>query len=448
MQINKKIKLSSAQIITLSFFILIVLGAFLLTLPISSASGSRTNPLDALLTATSAACVTGLIVFDTATHWSLFGHLIILILIQIGGLGVITVATLIVSMTGRKIGLFERRTIQDSISADNVGGIVKMTRFIFKGVIIVELLGACLLSIVFIPEFGPVRGIWYSIFHSISAFCNAGFDLMGVKSPYSSLTDYRGNVVISIIIPLLILIGGLGFATWKDIADNKFKISKYSIQSKAILSASALLIVFPVLFFYFYEFTGEQWLGLSDKERLLASFFQTVTPRTAGFNTVDLTLMSEPGIFVVLILMLIGGASGSTAGGMKIGTVVVMFAVMFSIFSRKSDVNILKRRLPDETIRKACTVFIMYISLFLGGSLAISMLEGLPLLTCMFEAASAVATVGLTLGITPTLSAVSKIILILLMFCGRVGGLTIIFAAGNTLNNTTIKYPETKITVG
>lgn len=444
----KNKKLTSSQLIILSFIVLISTGTVLLTLPIASRSGQWTNPLSALFTATSASCVTGLIVVDTATYWSLFGQFVILCMVQLGGMGVITMAMLLAIAAGKRIGLFERQVMQDSASFDNVGGVVRETKFIFKSIVLFESLGAAMLSFVFVPEYGFWRGLWYSIFHSVSAFCNAGFDLMGIKTESSSLTNYQGNTLINIVIPVLILIGGLGFATWEDIWENKHNLKKYSIQSRVILQSTVVLIALPMMFFYFYEFSGAPWEGMSGRERVLASFFQTVTPRTAGFNTVDLTLMSEVAIFIMIILMLIGGASGSTAGGMKIGTIAVIFAAMFSVFNHKADVNIQKRRLAEEIIRKAIAIFAMYIALFLIGSLSISIIESLPLLPCMFEAASAVATVGLTLGITSTLSITSKIILILLMFCGRVGGLTIIFAAGNMKNNISLKYPEGKITVG
>ena len=439
---------SSAQIILFSFGAMILAGTFLLMLPFSSQSGQWTSFTDALFTATSASCVTGLIVKDTATYWSLFGQLVILILIQIGGLGVVTMAMAIAIASGRKIGLFRRQTMQDAFASTQIGGIIRLTGFALKGCAIVELVGAVCYSFVFVPEFGFLKGIWYSVFHSISAFCNAGFDLMGVKAQFSSLTSYETNGLIAVVTAMLILVGGLGFATWEDCVTHKLNFKRYRLQSKIALVGTVILVILPFIYFIAVEFSAPQWAYMSGKDKFFAALFRAITPRTAGFNTVDMTKFSQATVMVTIMLMMTGGNSGSTAGGMKISTVAVMLSTTLAVFNRKADSSLFNRRLDNGVIRNAVAIFTMYISLFMAGSLTISIVEGLPLLTCMFETASAVATVGLTLGITPQLSAISQLVLVALMYLGRVGVLTIIFAAVKTEVNSNAKFPVEKITVG
>ena len=442
----RKKQLTSAQIIIFGFMAVILFGAFLLMLPIASKGPGGTSFLDALFTSTSAVCVTGLIVHDTATYWTAFGQVVIIALIQVGGMGVVTVAVAIAMVSGKKIGLKERSTMQDAISAPKVGGIVRFTGFILKGTFLVELTGAVLMAPWFIRDFGFLKGIWYAVFHSISAFCNAGFDLMGVREPFSSLTSYVGNPVINFTIMMLIVVGGLGFLTWEDIRTNKLCWRKYRMQSKVILTTTVLLIIIPAVIFYFCEFNGPQWQNHGT--RILASLFQSVTPRTAGFNTVDLASMSEPGQLLMAILMLIGGSPGSTAGGMKTTTLAVILLSAWGVFCRKGDAQCYGRRISEETVRYAAVVMIMYLTLCVGGAIIISYVEGLPMLTCIYETASAIATVGLTLGVTPGLGPVSHIILILLMYCGRVGGLTLVYAAISGVKPHVSRLPQEKITVG
>ena len=442
MGIQLKKKLTSFQIIIFGFLGVILLGTFLLMLPVSSRSGHMTPFMDALFTSTSAVCVTGLIVHDTATYWSSFGQFIIIVLIQIGGMGVITVAASFALISGRKISLMQRSTMQEAISAPKVGGIVRLTSFIIKITLLIELLGAVIMAPVFYKDFG-MKGIWMAFFTSISAFCNAGFDLMGVKEHFSSLTYYMAQPVINITIMLLIIIGGIGFLTWDDIRSNGFHVHKYRMQSKVILWTTALLLILPAIYFFFYEFGS-----LTFKDRIFSSLFQAVTPRTAGFNTVDLTSMSETGQSITIALMLIGGSPGSTAGGMKTTTIAVLFATAISTFRRKEYASYFGRRIDDDVIKNAATILLMYITLCFTGALIISMTEGYPMLTCLLESASAVGTVGLTLGITPSLHLLSRIILILLMFFGRVGGLTLIFAALSGTQKNVSKLPREKITVG
>ena len=435
-------RLTSSQIIVLGFLGAILLGAFLLMLPISTADGKGATFADAVFTATSATCVTGLVVQDTATYWSYFGQAVILLLIQVGGMGVVTFAVAITVASGKKIGLMQRSTMQEAISAHQMGGIVKLTGFILKTSAIIELTGAALLAPAFIKEFGVGKGIWYSFFHSISAFCNAGFDLMGVKEKYSSLTSFSDNILVNIVIMALIIIGGIGFLVWDDIKTNKYHIRKYRMQTKLVLITSAFLILLPAIVF----FIG--FAGMDIKSRILNSLFQSVTTRTAGFNTYDLTKLNSGGISVMIVLMLIGGSPGSTAGGMKTTTFAVVILTAFSVFRRKEHTDFAGRSIADSVLRNAIAIVTMYLLLFLTGGIIITAVEGLPMMTCMFETASAVGTVGLTLGITPSLSIASRIILIVLMYIGRVGGLTLLFSAVTPGQSTMSKLPQEKLTVG
>ena len=373
----------------------------------------------------------------------MFGQIIILILIQIGGMGIVTIAVAIAVISGRKIGLMQRSTMQEAIAAPQVGGIVRRTEFIVKTVFFIELAGAAALAPVFCRDFGLVKGIWYSLFHSISAFCNAGFDLIGIREPFSSLTSYSAQPIINITIMALIVIGGIGFLTWEDIKNNKWHFQKYRMQSKVILTVTASLILFPAIYFFLFEF-ADLPLG----HRIWVSLFQSVTPRTAGFNSADLTKLSEIGIMLTIVLMIIGGSPGSTAGGMKTTTLAVLLSTALSVFQQKDDTHFYGRRIPDDTIKNAATIFLMYITLFLFGGMIISGIEEIPLLTALFETASAIGTVGLSLGVTPSLGLTSHMILICLMFFGRVGGLTLVFAALSERRPNRSKYPQEKITVG
>ena len=445
---RKKRHFTSFQIISLGFFIVILTGSLLLMLPVSTNGPGGASFWDSLFTATSAVCVTGLMLHDTAQYWSYFGQFVIMILIQIGGMGVVTVSIAIAMLSGRKIGLMQRSTMCEAISAHHVGGIVRMTGFILRTTIIIELTGAAAMFPVFCRDFGAVKGLWYSLFHAVSAFCNAGFDLLGVRSEFSSLTTYADNPVINITIMTLIVTGGIGFLTWDDIKTHKIHLKKYRMQSKVILTVTSLLILLPALYFYFVEFSADKWSGMSVSERILGSFFQSVTPRTAGFNTVDLTMLSEAGVFIMIILMITGGSPGSTAGGIKTTTIAVLFSSAFSVFRRKGETNCFHRRISDDTINHAATILLMYLVLFLTGGIAISCMEGIPILDCLFETASAIGTVGLTLGITTELGFAARLILIVLMFWGRVGGLTLVFAAISGKHPDFAKFPMEKITVG
>ena len=415
---------SSFEIIILGFAGVILAGALLLMLPVASREGNVTPFTETLFTATSAACVTGLAVRDTGSYWSVFGQSVILLLIQIGGLGVVTIAVSIAMLSGRKISLMQRSTMQDAISAPKVGGIVRLTRFILKGTFGIELLGA--------------------LFHSVSAFCNAGFDLLGKTDHlYPSLTSYVGNPLVNLTIMGLIVTGGIGFLTWDDIYTKKYHFRQYCMQSKVILLTSLFLIFVPAAFFFFRDFAG-----MPVKERTLCALFQSVTTRTAGFNTADLSGMTGASQAIMIVLMMIGGAPGSTAGGMKITTFAVLTANASATFRQREDTQMFGRRVGQEVLKNASTILMMYLFLVLMGGMVISVAENLPISECLFETASAVGTVGLTLGITPQLGVLSKGILIALMFLGRVGGLTLVYAAMPGRKSAHAKMPLEKINVG
>ena len=441
--IHQKHRLSSFQIIISGFVGVILLGALLLMLPVSTTEGCITPFNETLFTATSAVCVTGLVVQDTGSYWSGFGQAVILALIQIGGLGVVTVAASFTLLSGRKISLMQRSTMQDAISAPKVGGVVRLTQFILRGTFLIELLGAAAMLPVFCRDSGW-RGIWMAVFHSISAFCNAGFDILGTENNlYPSLTGYTGSPIINITIMLLIMIGGIGFLTWDDICEHKWHFHRYRVQSKVILAITGFLIVVPAAFFFFEDFSA-----LPTGTQLLVSFFQSVTTRTAGFNTVALSAMSGASKGIMIVLMLIGGAPGSTAGGMKTTTLGVLLANAVATFRQRDNAQFFKRRIDCNTVKTASTILTMYLTLFFGGGIFISVYEHLPLSDCLYETSSAVGTVGLTLGITPQLHIPSQIVLIILMYLGRVGGLTLIYATLSGKKAGNAKLPQEKITVG
>ena len=440
---SKKKHLTSFQLIILGFAGVILLGTVLLMLPFSSSERVPTPFHEALFTATSAVCVTGLVVKETGSYWSLAGQTIILVLIQIGGLGVVTVAASVSLLSGKKISLMQRSTMQDAISAPKVGGIVRLTRFILKGTFLIEAAGALLLLPVFLSDYGG-KGIWLSVFHSVSAFCNAGFDILGTAiHAFPSLTGYSGNALLNMVIILLIIIGGIGFLTWDDIYTNKLNFKRYRMQSKIILMTTICLILLPAVFFFTCDLKN-----LPMGKRLLAAVFQSVTTRTAGFNTINISEMCAASKAVMILLMLIGGSPGSTAGGMKTTTFMVLILNAIATFRSQENAGAFGRRLEYQVIKNAATIAMLYFTLFFCGGIAISVYEGIPLLDCLFEAASAVGTVGLTLGITPGLHIFSQVVLIILMYLGRVGGMTLIYAVFSGRNKRNARLPLEKITVG
>ena len=444
----KSERVSPARVIIFGFLALILLGTALLMLPVSTRERVGASFFDALFTATSATCVTGLVVHDTATYWSGFGQAVILFLIQVGGMGVVTMAVAIFIFSGKRIGLKQRWVMQESISAPQVGGIVRQTRVILKTAFAIEGVGALILAVRFCPEFGPGRGLWYAVFHSISAFCNAGFDLMGTQAPFSSLTGYTGDVAVNATVMLLIVVGGLGFLTWQDVSAHRFRFKEYRLQSKLILVTTAGLLLFGFLFFLLYEFRLPQWDSLPPSEKFLAAMFQSVTPRTAGFNTVDLARMSEPSKLLTILLMLTGGSPGSTAGGFKTTTFAVLMLSAIAVFRKRPSAQCFGRRVQDGVLQSACAIFLLYLLLFLAGGIVICCIDQVPLMDALFEAASAIGTVGLSLGGTARFSLPCRMILVFLMYFGRVGGLTMIYAFTAGSRAISSQFPQEQVTVG
>jgi len=450
-KVRNLLRFYKTQMIVFIFMFLVLAGGVLLTLPIASRSGESIGFLNALFTATSATCVTGLVVVDTYQHWTLFGQLIIITLIQVGGLGFMTMATLFSLLLRRAISLNERLLIRESLNYENMQGIVRLTKHILVGTFFIELLGAILLSFRFIPEFGVKSGIMKSIFHSVSAFCNAGFDIMGNKGAFSGLTTYVEDPLVNIVIMSLIVIGGIGFAVWEDIWTTH-KIKKLSLHSKIVLSITSALILSGALFFFVMEYNNPQTMQpLSFGGKVLASFFQSITPRTAGYNTINLAGLTDSSKFITMILMFIGGSPGSTAGGIKVVTFCVLVFAAFSVVKGTSQVVIFHKRISVNAVLRSMTITMIGIFVVAFGTLILSTSESATFMEVLFETVSAFGTVGLTLGITPMLSAVSKVCLIFIMFFGRVGVLAValIFVKGmNTGSPDKIKYPEEKIMVG
>lgn len=434
----------------LGFAFVILLGAFLLSLPLAVKNGENSGFLTALFTAASATCVTGLVVVDTYTHWSLFGQIVILILIQIGGLGFMTMATMFSLVLRRKISLKERIFMAESINQYSLQGIVSLTKSILICTLCFEGAGAMLLSFRFVPKLGLVTGIYYGIFHSVAAFCNAGFDIMGRYGQFSSLTGFVDDPVVNLVIMSLIIIGGLGFAVLSDLYSAR-SFRKLHLHSKLVLSITGLLLAFGFIFFFIMEYNNPKTLSqLKPASKVMAAMFQSVTARTAGFNTIDLTGISTPSVLVTIILMFIGGSSGSTAGGIKTTTFgVIMFSAISAIKGR-NDTEIFKKRLPHALVIRAFVITFFSVSLIMAATAILTISNDITLTEALFEATSAFGTVGLTLGITPRLSIIGKIAIIVTMFLGRVGILTTVLAIENKPSKSSqeYRYPKDSITVG
>lgn len=449
MILERKPGKSPTQWIALGFILIILAGALLLSLPAASREG-RLPLLDALFTATSATCVTGLVLHDTYTQFSLFGQIVILSLIQIGGLGFMTIATLFLMMAGRRIGLAERGILAETVSAYHVGGIVRLVRRILLWVGIFELSGAVLLFIRFAPQMGAATGAYYAIFHSISAFCNAGFDLMGSITPYTSLIPYRNDAIVNLTIMALIVIGGLGFVVWDDVIDNKLHFSRYRLHSKVVLVSSFALVIIGTGMFYLME-KNHSLTGMPVGEKLLASLFQSVAPRTAGFNTVDMGTLSEGGSVFTMLLMLIGASPGSTGGGLKTTTIVIILLSTVSYLKGSDDINVFGRRLDDDALKRAYCSATIYVMLVIAGIFLLIAAQGLPLKDISFEVISAIGTVGLSSGITRELNTLSRVIVMILMYSGRVGILTLFMTIAARLGVTqasALRNPQEKIILG
>jgi len=436
----------ATQILTVGFAGMILIGAILLSLPISSRSGVGVPFLNALFTSTSASCVTGLVVYDTWTQFTFMGQLVILLLIQIGGLGFMAVAILFSLAVGRRIGLRERSLLMESVSALQLGGVVRLVRRTLIGTALIEGSGAVLLAFRFIPRFGFWRGCWFSIFHSVSAFCNAGFDLMGVSKPFSSLTEYYDDPLVVLTISALIVIGGIGFVVWNDLVESKFRFKKFNLHTRAVLVGTLALIVGGTLLFLLLE-ENSVMAGMNLKQRILAALFQSVTPRTAGFNTVDIASLTDGSKFVTMLLMFVGAAPGGTGGGVKITTLVVVAAAVTAFIKNQEDISISKFRLERDTLFRAFCGMVSYVTLAIFGVLVLCA-QGSSLTASAFECLSAIGTVGLTTGITPTLPTMSHIMLIILMYAGRIGSLTVFLAVSEGSSKRKLKDPVAKIIVG
>lgn len=440
-------RLNQVQFIALGFFLIIMLGTFMLMLPISSKTGEWTSFSDALVTATSTTCVTGLIVVDTFTHWSLLGQLVIITLIQIGGLGFLTIAVGFAMMFRRRIGLRERDLLKESVNAMEIGGIVKLARKIIKRTVIIEGVGAIILSIRFLPEHGVLEGIYYGVFHSISAFCNAGFDLMGYQTPYNSLCAYVKDPVVNLTISALIILGGLGFVVWDELIAKKFHWKGYTLHTKLVISCTAFLLVAGTVLLFMFEYDNTLE-GMNFGEKIMASFFGAVTARTAGFNTVDTGALDSSSKLLTIILMFIGGSPGSTAGGVKTTTIMVMFIYIISSLRNNSGSNIFHRRISSEIIKKAAMVIGLNLCLALVSAVIILATSDLPMEDVLFEVVSAIGTAGMTTGITRDLNAVGRILIVFLMYCGRIGSMTFALSLLKKENGQLLRLPEEKINIG
>lgn len=444
---KKRMKLTYTKVITIGFALLIFLGAFVLMLPISSRSGDWTPFTNALFTSTSATCVTGLIVYDTFTHWSLFGQITIITLIQIGGLGFMTIITMFSFLLKRRIGLRERRLLMESSGSLELKGVIKMIRKILYGTFITEAVGAVLLSIRFVPKMGLLKGIYNAVFHSVSAFCNAGFDLMGRYEPFSSLTLFYDDVLVNLTVCALIIVGGVGFIVWNDIFNLRQNIRRYTLHSKIVLITTGVLLLIGTVLFYIFERDGVL-SDMPEHKRWLVSFFQSVTPRTAGFNTADLASISHSTVIIFCLLMFIGGSPGSTAGGVKTTTFAVLVLSAFASARRNNSITVFKKRLEEKTARQASAVVVTYILVLCVAIMIMCALEPFSMTAIVFEAVSAMGTVGVTMGITPELSVASKYVIILLMYAGRIGGLTLMLTLAEKRKQVAVKRPSEQVLIG
>ena len=445
--IHARRHVSQTQFIAYGFFCIIITGTLLLMLPFASRDGQSEPFLNCLFTATSASCVTGLVVADTWSQWSLFGQLVILTMIQIGGLGFITVGVFISIVLRRKIGLKERGLMMESVNTLQIGGVVRLAKKIIIGTCIFEGTGAVLLAIRFIPQFGFLRGLFYGIFHSISAFCNAGFDLMGGQTPYSSFVAYYDDWLVNLVIMSLIIIGGIGFIVWDDLSRNKLQFRKYMLQTKIVLVTTAILVFGGGLLFYLLE-RNHLLVGMNTSGKILTSLFSSVTARTAGFNTTDTAALTDGSKLLTIILMFIGGSPGSTAGGIKTTTLVVLLLCVHSNIKQTYGINIFGRRLENDAVKRAGTILTINLLLAVTASLAIMAIQPLGFSDILFETFSAIGTVGMTTGITRALHPVSRCIIILLMYCGRIGSLSFALAFVQSKRKPHVQQPAEAINIG
>ena len=444
---KKHLKMSHVQIIALGFFMIIMAGTLLLMLPAATKNGQGASFLDALFTATSASCVTGLVVQDTSTYWSGFGQAAILLMIQIGGLGFMTIATMFFMLLKRRVHLRGRELLTESINGNQVGGIMKLAKKILIGTFLIEGIGAMILMIRFVPLYGK-QGVWMSVFHSVSAFCNGGFDLMGEHTGvYSSLTAFADDWLVNSVIMFLIVIGGVGFVVWDDMLTHKWHLKRYHLHSKIVLFMTNVLIFGGALLFYFVE-RNATGAGMSAGNQILTSLFDSITARTAGFNTVDTAALSDAGKLITIALMFIGGSPGSTAGGVKTTTIMVLMLYSFSYMRKDRGTSVFGRSLEEDALRKASAVFFTNLMLALGVTIIISSIQSLPMLDLMFETFSAIGTVGMSTGLTRELHDISRVLIIFLMYCGRVGSLSFANALAGRRKTAPVKDAVEKITIG
>ncbi len=440
-------KLTNIQIIAIGFFLLVILGALLLMLPFATAAGEHTSFLTALFTSVSATCVTGLVVVDTATHWTLFGQIVLLVLIQTGGLGFVTVATVFLSFARKNLGLKNRALMAESINAVTIAGIRPLTKRIVKWTLLFEAAGAAVLCVPFIRDFGVRRGIYYAVFHAVSAFCNAGFDLTGRREAFGSFTGYADDIIVNVVFMVLITVGGVGFLVWEDIRIHKQRLKRYSLHTKIVLIVSAGLLFGGAALFYLFEYHGVL-KGLPFGNAALRALFQSVTCRTAGFNTVDLAALSPASVLLSCFLMFVGGSTGSTAGGIKTTTLAVVFIYLFTDLRARRRPQLLGRSLNDATVKKASGIITFNLSLAVFAAVAITAAQRLPVSDVLFEVFSAIGTVGMSTGVTRALSPFSLCVIMLLMFCGRVGSVTLASAFLEKRAEPRIQCPEEEIRLG
>ena len=450
-------KFKPTQIIVMGFAFFILIGASLLSLPIASNNGDSVGIINALFTATSAVCVTGLAVVNTMEHWTMFGKVVILFLIQIGGLGFMTITTMLFLLLGKKIRFKERLVIQEALNHYSLSGMVRITKNILIGTMLMEIVGAIILSIKFVPVYGSY-GIFMGLFHSISAFCNAGFDIIGE----ASLTPYVHDTVINFTIMILIVIGGIGFSVWIDFIKvykevkekrrtGKSIFQKLSLHSKLVLVLTFGLIGIGFVFILLFEWNNPETMGtFSIKNKLLSALFHSITPRTAGFSTLAVSEMGDATKLFTMILMYIGGSPGGTAGGIKTVTMGVLFVSVLSTIRAKEDVEIFQRRIPEKIVQRSLAVIMISIALVMGSTMLLSITENSSFMEVFFEAVSAFATVGLSLGITENLTDFGKIFIIITMFVGRLGPVTmaVAFSLKGSQKKCSIKKPEEKVMVG
>jgi len=443
----RKYKLSHVQIIALGFILMILAGTLLLMLPISSQDGRAAPFREAFFTATSASCVTGLVLRDTATAWTPFGQVVILLMIQLGGLGFMTIATMFYLVLRKRMGLRQRELMVESINTTQIGGIMKLTKKILIGTGCFELIGALLLAIRFIPMHGLGKGLWYSVFHSISAFCNAGFDLMGYIDPFCSLVPFWDDLLVNFTLIALITLGGLGFLVWDDLWTNRLSWKRYRLHTKLVLVTSAILTFGGALLIFLLEknATGE---GLSAGNRLLTALFASVSARTAGFNTVDLAAQTDATKLVTILLMLVGGSPGSTAGGVK--TVSVAAIVLFAVasFRGQSAPTAFGRSIPESARKKAYNVLFFNFGLAILAAILLCGTQGFDLADVLMETVSAISTVGSSTGITRELSGFCTYVIVALMYLGRVGSVSFAVALLEKRAQPPVRYPEETIIVG